>query len=64
MKKNWHKPFPNDFKTNQIKMYFSFQENTTKLSKLCLGTLTELEKLEKNQQDKVQDTRTEEKMKR
>ncbi|XP_023321878.1 uncharacterized protein LOC111696497, partial [Eurytemora carolleeae] len=40
------------------------KENTTKLSKLCLGTLTELEKLEKNQQDKVQDTRTEEKIKR
>jgi len=31
------------------------KENTTKLSKLCLGTLTELEKLEKQQQEKQTD---------
>jgi hypothetical protein len=42
----------------------NLQENTTKLSKLCLGTLNELEKLEKQQQEKQADPRTEDKIRR
>jgi len=40
------------------------KENTTKLSKLCLGTLTELEKMEKLQQERFNDKKTEEKIKK
>merc|ERR1712212_84674 len=40
------------------------KENTTKLSKLCLGTLTELEKIEKIQQEELVKSKDDDKLKR
>merc|ERR1711872_768375 len=40
------------------------KENSTKLSKLCLGTLTELEKIEKIQQEELVKSKDDDKLKR